>query len=312
MSSKSAKKYEQRKSNQQQDGAQASQREKIQPQQSTQPVPGEQIQPPQIEQVQQPMPQIEQAQAQPEQQNQPTAVISPQAYQNQTQYQYVYVNYSRKSNVIGLSIVYAISLFLTIGLPIGLFSMNGSMKDFSSEVNYYLIQVVKIVMPIVLALSVISSIILWIAYLPSKNKTVAKIAAACTLSISVISFVVFWIYLNFYSVVGFGDAAFFLPIPFGVMILGIAWCVNVFKYQNEKPAYYANIPLNSQYVVSPQYPNQLPQYQYSLQQQPAQYPSQQPDQYPQQQGQTPYPPVSQQYPQNNVQYPYDYNKSKGE
>lgn len=312
MSSKSAKKSEQRKSNQQQDGAQASQREKIQPQQSTQPVPGEQIQPPQIEQVQQPMPQIEQAQAQPEQQNQPTAVIPPQAYQNQTQYQYVYVNYSRKSNVIGLSIVYAISLFLTIGLPIGLFSMNGSMKDFSSEVNYYLIQVVKIVMPIVLALSVISSIILWIAYLPSKNKLVAKIAAACTLSISVISFVVFWIYLNFYSVVGFGDAAFFLPIPFGVMILGIAWCVNVFKYQNEKPAYYANIPLNSQYVVSPQYPNQLPQYQYSLQQQPAQYPSQQPDQYPQQQGQTPYPPVSQQYPQNNVQYPYDYNKSKGE
>ena len=155
-----------------------------------------------------------------------------------------------------LSIVYAISLFLTIGLPIGLFSMNGSMKDFSSEVNYYLIQVVKIVMPIVLALSVISSIILWIAYLSSKNKLVAKIAAACTLSISVISFVVFWIYLNFYSVVGFGDAAFFLPIPFGVMILGIAWCVNVFKYQNEKPAYYANTSLNGQYVVSPQYPNQ--------------------------------------------------------
>ena len=298
MSSKSAKKSEQRKSNQQQDSAQASQREQIQPQQSvTQPVLGEQIQPPQV------------------QQNQPTAVISPQAYQNQTQYQYVYVNYSRKSNVIGLSIVYAISLFLTIGLPIGLFSMNGSMKDFSSEANYYLIQVVKIVMPIVLALSVISSIILWIAYLPSKNKLVAKIAAACTLSISVISFVVFWIYLNFYSVVGFGDAAFFLPIPFGVMILGIAWCVNVFKYQNEKPVYYANTSLNGQYVVSPQYSNQLPQYQYSLQQQPAQYsqqpdqyPSQQPEQYPQQQGQTPYPPVSQQYPQNNVQYPYDYNK----
>ena len=266
MSSKNAKKSEQRKSNQQQ---------------------------------------IEQAQAQPEQQNQPTAVIPPQAYQNQTQYQYVYVNYSRRSNVIGLSIVYAISLFLTIGLPIGLFSMNGSMKDFSSEANYYLIQVVKIVMPIILALSVISSIILWIAYLPSKNKIVAKIAAACTLSISVISFVVFWIYLNFYSVVGFGDAAFFLPIPFGVMILGIAWCVNVFKYQNEKPAYYANAPLNVQYVVSPQYPNQQPA-QYS--QQPAQYPSQQPEQYPQQQGQTPYPPVSQQYPQNNVQYPYDYNK----
>ena len=258
------------------------------------------------------MPQIEQAQAQPEQQNQPTAVISPQAYQNQTQYQYVYVNYSRKSNVIGLSIVYAISLFLTIGLPIGLFSMNGSMKDFSSEANYYLIQVVKIVMPIVLALSVISSIILWIAYSASKNKLVAKIAAACTLSISVISFVVFWIYLNFYSVVGFGDAAFFLPIPFGVMILGIAWCVNVFKYQNEKPAYYANTSLNGQYVVSPQYSNQPPQYQYSLQQQPAQYPLQQPEQYPQQQGQTPYPPVSQQYPQNNVQYPYDYKKSKGE
>lgn len=253
MSSKNAKKSEQRRSNQQQNGAQASQREQIQPQQSTQPVPGEQIQPPQIEQVQPPMPQIEQAQAQPEQQNQPTAVIPPQAYQNQTQYQYVYVNYSRKSNVIGLSIVYAISLFLTIGLPIGLFSMNGSMKDFSSEANYYLIQVVKIVMPIVLALSVISSIILWIAYLASKNKLVAKIAAACTLSISVISFVVFWIYLNFYSVVGFGDAAFFLPIPFGVMILGIAWCVNVFKYQNEKPAYCANIPLNS---LSPQYPNQ--------------------------------------------------------
>jgi len=258
------------------------------------------------------MPQIEQAQAQPEQQNQPTAVIPPQAYQNQTQYQYVYVNYSRKSNVIGLSIVYAISLFLTIGLPIGLFSMNGSMKDFSSEANYYLIQVVKIVMPIVLALSVISSIILWIAYLASKNKLVAKIAAACTLSISVISFVVFWIYLNFYSVVGFGDAVFFLPIPFGVMILGIAWCVNVFKYQNEKPAYYANTSLNGQYVVSPQYSNQSPQYQYSLQQQPAQYPLQQPEQYPQQQGQMPYPPVSQQYPQNNVQYPYDYNKSKGE
>lgn len=320
MSSKSAKKSEQRKSNQQQDGAQASQGEQIQsPQSVTQPVSGGQIQPPQVEQVQQPMPQIEQAQAQPEQQNQSTAATSPQAYQNQTQYQYVYVNYSRKSNVIGLSIVYAISLFLTIGLPIGLFSMNGSMKDFSSEANYYLIQVVKIVMPIVLALSVISSIILWIAYLSSKNRLVAKIAAACTLSISVISFVVFWIYLNFYSVVGFGDAVFFLPIPFGVMILGIAWCVNVFKYQNEKPAYYANTPLNGQYVVSPQYSNQPPQYQYSLQQQPAQYsqqpdqyPSQQPEQYPQQQGQMPYPPVSQQYPQNNVQYPYDYNKSKGE
>ena len=260
MSSKNAKKSEQRKSNQQQDGAQASQGEQIQsPQSVTQPVSGGQIQPPQVEQVQQPASQNEPPQAQPEQQNQPTAATSPQAYQNQTQYQYVYVNYSRKSNVIGLSIVYAISLFLTIGLPIGLFSMNGSMKDFSSEANYYLIQVVKIVMPIVLALSVISSIILWIAYLPSKNKLVAKIAAACTLSISVISFVVFWIYLNFYSVVGFGDAAFFLPIPFGVMILGIAWCVNVFKYQNEKPAYYANIPLNSQYVVSPQYPNQPPQ-----------------------------------------------------
>ena len=291
MSSKNAKKSEQRKSNQQQDGAQASQGEQIQsPQSVTQPVSGGQIQPPQVEQVQQPMPQIEQAQAQPEQQNQPTVVTSPQAYQNQTQYQYVYVNYSRKSNVIGLSIVYAISLFLTIGLPIGLFSMNGSMKDFSS-------------------------IILWIAYLPSKNKLVAKIAAACTLSISVISFVVFWIYLNFYSVVGFGDAVFFLPIPFGVMILGIAWCVNVFKYQNEKPAYYANTSLNGQYVVSSQYSNQPLQYQYSLQQQPAQYsqqpaqyPSQQPEQYPQQQGQTPYPPVSQQYPQNNVQYPYDYNK----
>ena len=88
--------------------------------------------------------------------------------------------------------------------------------------------------------------------------------------------------------VGFGDAVFFLPIPFGVMILGIAWCVNVFKYQNEQTAYYANTPLNGQYVVSPQYSNQPPQYQ------------------------TPYPPVSQQYPQNNVQYPYDYNKSKGE
>ncbi len=260
MSSKNAKKSEQRKSNQQQDGAQASQGEQIQsPQSVTQPVSGGQIQPLQVKQVQQPMPQIEQAQAQPEQQNQPTAVISPQAYQNQTQYQYVYVNYSRKSNVIGLSIVYAISLFLTIGLPIGLFSMNGSMKDFSSEANYYLIQVVKIVMPIVLALSVISSIILWIAYLSSKNRLVAKIAAACTLSISVISFVVFWIYLNFYSVVGFGDAAFFLPIPFGVMILGIAWCINVFKYQNEKPAYYANTSLNGQYVVSPQYPNHPPQ-----------------------------------------------------
>ena len=116
MSSKNAKKSEQRKSNQQQDGAQPSQSEQIQLQQSvTQPVPGGQIQPPQVEQVQQPMPQIEQAQAQPEQQNQPTAVIPSQAYQNQTQYQYVYVNYSRKSNVIGLSIVYAISLFLTIG-----------------------------------------------------------------------------------------------------------------------------------------------------------------------------------------------------
>lgn len=137
--------------------------------------------------------------------------------------------------------------------------MNNSIKDFSSEANYYLIQVVKIVMPVVLLMSVISSIILWIAYLPSKNKIVAKIAAACTLSISVISFVVFWIYLNFYSVAGFGDVAFFLPIPFGVMMLGIAWCVNVFKYQDEKPVYYANAPLNGQYVVSPQYPNQPPQ-----------------------------------------------------
>lgn len=120
MSSKNAKKSEQRKSNQQQDGAQASQREQIQPQQSVaQPVPGGQIQPPQVEQVQQSMPQIEQAQAQPEQQNQPPAATSPQAFQNQTQYQYVYANYSRKSNVTGLSIVYAICLFLTIGFPIG-------------------------------------------------------------------------------------------------------------------------------------------------------------------------------------------------
>ena len=258
MSSKNAKKSEQRKSNQQQ---------------------------------------IEQAQAQPEQQNQPTAVIPPQAYQNQTQYQYVYVNYSRRSNVIGLSIVYAISLFLTIGLPIGLFSMNGSMKDFSSEANYYLIQVVKIVMPIILALSVISSIILWIAYLPSKNKIVAKIAAACTLSISVISFVVFWIYLNFYSVVGFGDAAFFLPIPFGVMILGIAWCVNVFKYQNE------NILISHRSTNIRCSNNQLNTHNNQLNIRRSSQSS-----IPSSKAKRFIRPVSQQYPQNNVQYPYDYNK----
>ncbi len=105
--------------------------------------PGEQIQPPQVEQVQPPMPQLNRRKRNPNSRINRRQPLRRPAFTRTRLNITVYVNYSRKANVIGLSIVYAISLFLTIGLPIGLFSMNGSMKDFSSEADYYLIQVVK-------------------------------------------------------------------------------------------------------------------------------------------------------------------------
>lgn len=204
MSSKNAKKSEQRKSNQQQDGAQASQNK----QRNQPPVQGEQPQP-------------------------------PQTFQNQTA-QYVVFNYSKKGTVIGQSVAYGIGLFFSVGFAAQLLSMNTSIEKFTDVSSYFFIQSVKVFMSVVLGILIIGSIGLWITYLSNRDKNIAKVAAICTLFISIASFVTLWLYLNFYAVVGFGDVAFFLsPIPFGVMILGIVWCTSVFKYQNEKSAHYA-------------------------------------------------------------------------
>lgn len=224
MSSKSAKKSEQRKSNQQQDGAQASQNK----QRNQPPVQGEQPQP-------------------------------PQAFQNQTA-QYVVFNYSKKGTVIGQSVAYGIGLFFSVGFAAQLLSMNTSIEKFTDVSSYFFIQSVKVFMSVVLGILIIGSIGLWITYLSNRDKNIAKVAAICTLFISIASFVTLWLYLNFYAVVGFGDVAFFLsPIPFGVMILGIVWCTGVFKYQNEKSAHYA-VPSGS--PIDLQCPNQS-QSQYS-------------------------------------------------
>lgn len=231
MSSKSAKKSEQRKSNQQQDSAQASQNK----QRNQPPVQGEQPQP-------------------------------PQAFQNQTA-QYVVFNYSKKGTVIGQSVAYGIGLFFSVGFAAQLLSMNTSIEKFTDVSSYFFIQSVKVFMPVVLGILTIGSIGLWITYLSNRDKNIAKVAAICTLFISIASFVTLWLYLNFYAVVGFGDVAFFLsPIPFGVMILGIVWCTSVFKYQNEKSAHYA-VPSGG-LPIDLQCPNQ-PQSQYSQQTQPA-------------------------------------------
>ena len=224
MSSKNAKKSEQRKSNQQQDGAQASQNK----QRNQPPVQGEQPQP-------------------------------PQAFQNQTA-QYVVFNYSKKGTVIGQSVAYGIGLFFSVGFAAQLLSMNTSIEKFTDVSSYFFIQSVKVFMSVVLGILIIGSIGLWITYLSNRDKNIAKVAAICTLFISIASFVTLWLYLNFYAVVGFGDVAFFLsPIPFGVMILGIVWCTGVFKYQNEKSAHYA-VPSGS--PIDLQCPNQS-QSQYS-------------------------------------------------
>ena len=231
MSSKSAKKSEQRKSNQQQDGAQASQNK----QRNQPPVQGEQPQP-------------------------------PQAFQNQTA-QYVVFNYSKKGTVIGQSVAYGIGLFFSVGFAAQLLSMNTSIEKFTDVSSYFFIQSVKVFMSVVLGILIIGSIGLWITYLSNRDKNIAKVAAICTLFISIASFVTLWLYLNFYAVVGFGDVAFFLsPIPFGVMILGIVWCTSVFKYQNEKSAHYA-VPSGGQ-SIDLQQPNQ-PQSQYPQQAQSA-------------------------------------------
>ncbi len=231
MSSKSAKKSEQRKSNQQQDSAQASQNK----QRNQPPVQGEQPQP-------------------------------PQAFQNQTA-QYVVFNYSKKGTVIGQSVAYGIGLFFSVGFAAQLLSMNTSIEKFTDVSSYFFIQSVKVFMSVVLGILIIGSIGLWITYLSNRDKNIAKVAAICTLFISIASFVTLWLYLNFYAVVGFGDVAFFLsPIPFGVMILGIVWCTSVFNYQNEKSAHYA-VPSGG-LPIDLQCPNQ-PQSQYSQQTQPA-------------------------------------------
>lgn len=225
MSSKSAKKSEQRKSNQQQDSAQASQNK----QRNQPPVQGEQPQP-------------------------------PQAFQNQTA-QYVVFNYSKKGTVIGQSVAYGIGLFFSVGFAAQLLSMNTSIEKFTDVSSYFFIQSVKVFMSVVLGILIIGSIGLWITYLSNRDKNIAKVAAICTLFISIASFVTLWLYLNFYAVVGFGDVAFFLsPIPFSVMILGIVWCTSVFKYQNEKSAHYA-VPSGG-LPIDLQRPNQ-PQSQYS-------------------------------------------------
>jgi len=293
MSSKSAKKSEQRKSNQQQDGAQASQNKQIQSTtqgeqiQSPQAVQDEQTQPPQVQN------QPPQTQAEPPQkQVQPPA---PQTFQNQTA-QYVVFNYSKKGTVIGQSVAYGIGLFFSVGFAAQLLSMNTSIEKFTDVSSYFFIQSVKVFMSVVLGIFIIGSIGLWITYLSNRNKNIAKVAAICTLFISIASFVTLWLYLNFYAVVGFGDVAFFLsPIPFGVMILGIVWCTSVFKYQNEKSAHYA-VPSGG-LPIDLQRPNQ-PQSQYSQQTQPA---AAVPPQ-----GQALYSSVPQQYPQNTVSYPDGY------
>lgn len=242
MSSKSAKKSEQRKSNQQQDSAQASQNK----QRNQPPVQGEQPQP-------------------------------PQAFQNQTA-QYVVFNYSKKGTVIGQSVAYGIGLFFSVGFAAQLLSMNTSIEKFTDVSSYFFIQSVKVFMSVVLGILIIGSIGLWITYLSNRDKNIAKVAAICTLFISIASFVTLWLYLNFYAVVGFGDVAFFLsPIPFSVMILGIVWCTSVFKYQNEKSAHYA-VPSGG-LPIDLQRPNQ-PQSQYSQPQGQALY-SSVPQQYPQ-------------------------------
>ena len=295
MSSKNAKKSEQRKSNQQQDSAQASQNK----QRNQPPVQGEQPQPPQTQnqplqtqaeppqkQVQPPASQNEPPQAQPEQQAQPAAALPPQTFQNQTA-QYVVFNYSKKGTVIGQSVAYGIGLFFSVGFAAQLLSMNTSIEKFTDVSSYFFIQSVKVFMSVVLGILIIGSIGLWITYLSNRDKNIAKVAAICTLFISIASFVTLWLYLNFYAVVGFGDVAFFIsPIPFSVMILGIVWCTSVFKYQNEKSAHYA-VPSGG-LPIDLQRPNQ-PQSQHS-----------------QPQGQALYSSVPQQYPQNTVSYPDGY------
>ena len=297
MSSKNAKKSEQRQSNQQQDSAQASQSK----QHNQPPVQGEQPQPPQTQaelpqkQVQPPASQNEPPQAQPEQQAQPAAAVPPQTFQNQTA-QYVVFNYSKKGTVIGQSVAYGIGLFFSVGFATQLLSMNTSIEKFTDVSSYFFIQSVKVFMSVVLGILIIGSIGLWITYLSNRDKNIAKVAAICTLFISIASFVTLWLYLNFYAVVGFGDVAFFLsPIPFGVMILGIVWCTSVFKYQNEKSAHYA-VPSGG-LPIDLQRPNQ-PQSQYSQQTQPA---AAVPPQ-----GQALYLSVPQQYSQNTVSYPDGY------
>ena len=300
MSSKNAKKSEQRRSNQQQDSAQASQSK----QHNQPPVQGEQPQPPQTQnqplqtqaeppqkQVQPPASQNEPPQAQPEQQAQPAVALPPQTFQNQTA-QYVVFNYSKKGTVIGQSVAYGIGLFFSVGFAAQLLSMNTSIEKFTDVSSYFFIQSVKVFMSVVLGILIIGSIGLWITYLSNRDKNIAKVAAICTLFISIASFVTLWLYLNFYAVVGFGDVAFFIsPIPFGVMILGIVWCTSVFKYQNEKSAHYAvpsgGLPIDNQ--PQSQYPQQA--------QQTATVPPQ---------GQALYLSVPQQYPQNTVSYPDGY------
>lgn len=295
MSSKNAKKSEQRRSNQQQDSAQASQSK----QHNQPPVQGEQPQPPQTQnrplqtqaepsqkQVQLPAPQNEPPQAQPEQQAQSAAALPSQTFQNQTA-QYVVFNYSKKGTVIGQSVAYGIGLFFSVGFAAQLLSMNTSIEKFTDVSSYFFIQSVKVFMSVVLGILIIGSIGLWITYLSNRDKNIAKVAAICTLFISIASFVTLWLYLNFYAVVGFGDVAFFIsPIPFSVMILGIVWCTSVFKYQNEKSAHYA-VPSGG-LPIDLQRPNQ-PQSQHS-----------------QPQGQALYSSVPQQYPQNTVSYPDGY------
>lgn len=295
MSSKSAKKSEQRKSNQQQDSARPSQSK----QHNQPPFQGEQPQPPQTQnqplqtqaeppqkQVQPPASQNEPPRAQPEQQAQPAAALPPQTFQNQTA-QYVVFNYSKKGTVIGQSVAYGIGLFFSVGFAAQLLSMNTSIEKFTDVSSYFFIQSVKVFMSVVLGILIIGSIGLWITYLSNRDKNIAKVAAICTLFISIASFVTLWLYLNFYAVVGFGDVAFFIsPIPFSVMILGIVWCTSVFKYQNEKSAHYA-VPSGG-LPIDLQRPNQ-PQSQYS-----------------QPQGQALYSSVPQQYSQNTVSYPDGY------
>ena len=295
MSSKNAKKSEQRKSNQQQDSARPSQSK----QHNQPPFQGEQPQPPQTqnqplqtqaeppqEQVQSPAPQNEPPQAQPEQQNQPAAAVPPQTFQNQTA-QYVVFNYSKKGTVIGQSVAYGIGLFFSVGFAAQLLSMNTSIEKFTDVSSYFFIQSVKVFMSVVLGILIIGSIGLWITYLSNRDKNIAKVAAICALFISIASFVTLWLYLNFYAVVGFGDVAFFIsPIPFSVMILGIVWCTSVFKYQNEKSAHYA--------VPSGGLPIDL------------QRPNQSQSQHSQPQGQALYSSVPQQYTQNTVSYPDGY------